>query len=161
MDQVVIGKVVGFHGIKGEIKVQSLFPYKEKAYQIGTHLRIGDHVLEIARYRRHKNFDLLTFVGYSTIDEVDFLVNQIVYKSREELHLEEGEVLDQDLLQYRIKTQTGEEGMITEIFWASKENKIIRVQFEKREVLIPYQKEFIIQIDSKRKEVLVKLIPGM
>lgn len=47
------------------------------------------------------------------------------------------EVLDSDLLSYKVLTDDGKCGIIKEIFFGGVNNKIIRVMFEK-EVLIPF-----------------------
>ncbi len=161
MGKVWIGTVVSFHGIKGEIRIKSSFPYKEKAFLIGSHLSIGEDVVEITSYRKHKDYDMLTFRGYTKIEEVEKFLNQKVFKDREELNLSEDEVLDEDLYQFKVWTSTGESGKIKEIFWASKENKILRVEISGREILVPYQKPFIQKIDPKNKEIVLQLISGM
>ena len=36
MDKVYIGKVVNTHGIKGELRILSDFPYKDKVFKINN-----------------------------------------------------------------------------------------------------------------------------
>ena len=40
MDKVYIGKIVATHGIKGELRILSDFPFKEKVFVIGNKLII-------------------------------------------------------------------------------------------------------------------------
>ena len=40
MKKVYIGKIVATHGIKGELRIKSNFPYKKNAFKIGNHLII-------------------------------------------------------------------------------------------------------------------------
>lgn len=156
---VYIGKIVSTHGIKGELKILSSFPYKEKAFQIGNHLYIDSHPYEIKSYRVHKNYDMVTLDDYHDINEVLFLLKKEVYLSEEELSLGDDEVLDEELITYEVLTKEGKSGIIKEIFQASETNKILRVLFDK-EVLIPYRSPFV-QIDKKGKKVIVDLIDGM
>ena len=156
---IYIGKIVSTHGIKGELRILSSFPYKEKAFQIGNHLYIDSHPYEIKSYRVHKNYDMVTLDDYHDINEVLFLLKKEVYLSEEELSLGDDEVLDEELITYEVLTKEGKRGIIKEIFQASETNKILRVLFDK-EVLIPYRSPFV-QIDKKEKKVIVDLIDGM
>ena len=158
MDKVYIGKIVSTHGIKGELKILSDFPYKDKVFVVDKKLIIDDKEYTIKSYRVHKNFDMVTLDDYNDINEVLFLLKKNIYVSKNDLNLGNNEVLDEDLITYKVLTNTGKEGIIKEIFKASETNKIIRVLFDK-EVLVPYS--FIKKIDKDKKEVTIELIDGM
>ena len=158
MDKVFIGKIVSTHGIKGELKILSDFPYKDKVFVVDKKIIIDDKEYTIKSYRVHKNFDMVTLDDYKDINEVLFLLKKNVYVSKEELNLSSNEVLDEDLITYKVLTNTGKVGIIKEIFKASETNKIIRVLLDK-EVLVPYN--FIKKIDKDKKEVTIELIDGM
>ena len=158
MDKVFIGKIVSTHGIKGELKILSDFPYKDKVFVVDKKIIIDDKEYTIKSYRVHKNFDMVTLDNYKDINEVLFLLKKNVYVYKENLNLDSDEVLDEDLITYKVLTNTGKVGIIKEIFKASETNKIIRVLFDK-EVLIPYN--FIKKVDKDKKEVTVELIDGM
>lgn len=158
MDKVYIGKIVSTHGIKGELKILSDFEYKSKVFVVGKRIIIDDKEYTIKSYRVHKNFDMVTLDDYTDINEVLFLLKKNVYVSKDSLNLNNEEVLDEDLITYKVLTNTGKVGIIKEIFKASETNKIIRVLFDK-EVLIPYS--FIKKIDKSNKEIIVELIDGM
>ena len=158
MEKVFIGKIVSTHGIKGELKILSDFPYKNKVFVVDKKIIIDDKEYTIKSYRVHKNFDMVTLDDYNDINEVLFLLKKNVYVYKENLNLDSDEVLDEDLITYKVLTNTGKIGIIKEIFKASETNKIIRVLFDK-EVLIPYS--FIKKVDKDKKEVTVELIDGM
>ena len=160
MDNVYIGKVVATHGIKGELRILSDFPFKEKVFVVGNKLLIDEKEYCIQSYRVHKDFDMVTLDNYSNINEVLFLLNKKVYFSKENLKLSDNEILDDDLVLYDIYTTDGKKGKIVEIFKASEKNKIMRVLFDK-EVLIPMLSPIIKKIDKKEKQVVVQLIDGM
>ena len=158
MGKVYVGKIVSTHGIKGELKILSDFDYKYKVFVVGKKLIIDDKEYTIKSYRVHKNFDMVTLDDYKDINEVLFLLKKDVYVATESLILDNNEILDKDLITYKVLTNTGKIGIIKEIFKASETNKIIRVLFDK-EVLIPYS--FIKKIDKSNMEVIVELIDGM
>ena len=158
MDKVYIGKIVSTHGIKGELKILSDFPYKNKVFVVDKKIIIDDKEYTIKSYRVHKNFDMVTLDDYKDINEVLFLLKKDVYVSKDSLSFNDNEILDEDLITYKVLTNTGKVGIINEIFKASETNKIIRVLFDK-EVLVPYN--FIKKIDKDKKEVTIELIDGM
>ena len=160
MNKILIGKVVNTHGIKGEIRILSDFPYKEKVFFIDNKLFIDDKEYIIKSYRVHKGYDMVTLDGYTNINDVLFLLKRKVYVSEDSLKLDDDEILDEDLITFKVLTNDGKEGIIEEIFKASSTNKILRVKFD-REVLIPLNSPMIKKIDKKNKEVIVELIEGM
>ena len=137
MDKIYIGKIVSTHGIKGELKILSDFDFKDKVFVVGNKLIIDDKEYTIKSYRVHKNFDMVTLDDYKDINEVLFLLKKDVYVSKDSLNLGIDEVLDEELITYKVLTNTGKVGIIKEIFKASETNKIIRVLFDK-EVLKEY-----------------------
>ena len=160
MEKVYIGKIVNTHGIKGEIRILSNFPFKDKVFVVGKKLIIDNKSYTINSYRVHKNYDMVTLEGYNNINDVLFLMKKEVYFSKELLNLDDDEVLDEELINYSILTKDGRRGIIKEIFYASDNNKILRVELDK-EVLIPFNSPLIVKINKKDKSILVELIEGM
>lgn len=160
MDKIYIGKIVNTHGIKGEVRVLSNFLYKEKAFKVGTNIIIDEVTYKINSYRKHKQFDMITLDGFNDINQVLFLMKKKVYKEKSELGLSSNEILDEDLIKYKVYDKDKNNGIIKEIFYASPTNKILRVEFQK-EVLIPYNSPMIKKIDTDNKTIEVELIEGM
>ncbi len=154
-DLIKIGKIVSTHGIKGELKIISEFPYKDKVFIIGNNLYIDNNIYEIKSYRHHKNYEMVTLNDYTNINEVLFLLQKNVYFKKEDLHLTEKEILDEDLITYKVLTNKGKKGIIKEIFLASPTNKILRILLDK-EVLIPFNSPQILKIDKDKKELIIK-----
>jgi len=161
MEKVYIGKIVSTHGIKGEIKIISDFPYKEKVFKIGNELIIDDINYTIKSYRVHKNFDMVTLNDYKDINEVLFLLKKKVYILKDNLKLNDNEILDEDLITYEVLTNQGKKGIIEEIFLASPTNKILRILIDEKEVLIPLNSPFIKEINKDKKTITIELINGM
>lgn len=160
MEKIRIGKIATTHGIKGELKIISDFPYKDKIFKVGNTLLIDNMPYQIKTYRPHKQFDMVTLNDYKDINEVLFLVKKPVYFDKELLTLEDDEILDKDLITYKVLTTEGKEGIIKEIFLASPKNKILRIFIEK-ELLIPLNSPLIKELDKKNKIIKIELIPGL
>lgn len=160
MNKVYIGKIVNTHGIKGEIRLLSDFPFKDKVFVVGNNILVDDIEYKINSYRRHKMFDMITLDGYNNINDVLFLMKKKVYFDKDKLVLSDDEILDEDLIKFKVIDEDKSIGKITEIFMASSTNKILRVEFS-HEVLIPYNSPIIKSIDKEKKEIHVSLIGGM
>lgn len=159
MNKVYIGKIVNTHGIKGELRIRSDFPYKDRVFVIGNNLIIDDKEYNIKSYRKHKTFDMVFLDDYHDINEVLFLVGKKVYFDRDLLQLNDNEITDEELICYKVITNDGRSGIILEIFSTGKNNKLIRIKLDK-EILVPYNEEFI-SIDKSNKTITVNLIDGM
>lgn len=160
MDKVYIGKIVNTHGIKGELRILSDFPYKDKVFKINNKLIIDNKEYIIKSYRVHKNYDMVTLDDYKDINEVLFLLKKQVYFNKEDLLLNDKEILDEDLIRYKVIAKDGKYGTIKEIFMASPSNKILRVELDK-EILVPFNSPMIVNIDKEKEEITIDIIDGM
>jgi len=160
MDLIKIGKIVNTHGIKGEIRILSSFPFKDKVFKINNYLIVDDKKYKIMSYRVHKNFDMVTFEGYNDINDVLFLMKKDVYVCKDDLTLDDNQVLDEDLINYTVLTNDGRRGTIKEIFYASETNKILRIMLDE-EVLIPYYSPMVLDINKKDKTITIQVIKGL
>lgn len=160
MNKILIGRIVSTHGIKGELRILSDFPFKSKVFIVGNKLIVDDKEYVIKSYRVHKGYDMVTLDDYQDINDVLFLLKKQVYFNKEDLVLNDLEVLDEELLTYKVKTTDNKEGTIKEIFKASETNKVLRIDIG-RVVLIPYNSPMIKNIDKKNKEIIIELIEGI
>ena len=103
---------------------------------------------------------MVTLNEYNNINDVLFLIGKKVYIDKDELELDDNEILDSDLIKFKVIDSNGISGNIIDIFYASGSNKILRVMFD-REVLIPFNSPMIEKIDKNEKVIYVNLIEGM
>lgn len=159
MNRLYIGKIVNTHGIKGELRIKDNLTTKQRneIFKIGSNLIIDDKTYKITSYRVHKDYDMVTFLGLNNINEVLFLKGKKVYKSKNEINLNNEDILDSELITYKVKTTDNIEGKIIDIEETGNNYKIIRLLIDEMQVLVPYHKDFV-KIDSNKKEVIVKLL---
>lgn len=159
MTKLYIGKIVNTHGIKGELRIKDNLTTKQKEeiFKIGSNLIIDDKAYKITSYRVHKDYDMVIFDGFNNINEVLFLKGKNVYKSKDEINLNNENILDSELVTYKVKTTDEKEGSILDIEETGNNYKILRLLIDNNEVLVPYHKDFV-KIDSNKKEVIVKLL---
>lgn len=159
MSKLYIGKVVNTHGIKGEIRIKTNLKtsQKKEVFKLESHLIIDNVSYKIKSYRLHKDYDMVTFEGFNNINEVLMLKGRSVYKDSLELNLQNNDILDSELITYKVVTNTHEDGIIKEIEVMGNNYKILRCLINEREVLIPYHDNFV-KINKDKREVLVTLI---
>lgn len=160
-DYLHLGYVKGTHGIKGEIKIKSLFSQKNKVFIVGNSLYIDKNYekLIIDSYRTHKDCDLVLLKGYSNINEVLKFVGKEVYVIREELNLEENSYIDNDLVNMEVIDQNKNLiGKVTSLLYLTKNKRILVINNNK---YLPFEKEFVKDIDLENKKVYISSIEGM
>ncbi len=159
MNKLYIGKIVNTHGIKGELRIKDNLTKKqrEEIFKVGSNLIIDEKSYKITSYRVHKDYDMVTFLGFNNINDVMFLKGKKVYKSKNEINLNNEDILDSELITYEVKTTDNIDGKILDIEETGNNYKILRLLIDNNEVLVPYHKDFV-KIDSNKKEVIVKLL---
>jgi len=161
-DFIYVGKIVNTHGIKGEVRILSDFEKKDKVFIKGVPIYIGRKKEKeiINTYRHHKNFEMITMDGYYDINQVLRYKGLYVYIKKEDLSLDDGEYLETDLINLTVLVDNEEKGIISDIR-DSGHNKFLVIKTDSKEVFIPYQKEFIGNIDFINKKIEIKPIKGM
>lgn len=147
---IYIGKVTNTHALKGEIRILSNFEFKNKVFTKGFKLYVGHLKTEetIETYRRHKQFDMVKFVGIDNINDVIKYKGASVFINEEDLNLGDDEILTEELIGMKVYNDDSLVGNITE-YREDNGNKNIRVN----DKLIPFNKDFISKIDKQNKEI--------
>lgn len=159
---IIIGKVVNFHGIRGEVKVVSNSDFTAERFAAGNTVKIGGDTFEITNYRTHKNFHMLKFSGVSNINEVEHLKNKEVLQDEDtvELVFEEGEFHFDEIIGLNVVTDTGEAvGEVTNILQTGA-NDVWVVSGDK-EYMIPYIEEIVTDINLDTGEVVITPMEGL
>lgn len=161
---ITIGRLVGFHGVRGEVKVLSDSDFTAERFQPGRTVHIKNKDLKIEKYRMHKNFHLLTFEGITNINEAEALKNEDVLQDAEgvELMLEEGEFHFSEIIGLGVHTDDGKEiGHVTDIFQTGA-NDVWAVRDENnKEYMIPYIEDVVKSIDLENEKIIITPMEGL
>lgn len=162
MNYILIGKIVNTHGIKGELRIISDFPYKDRVFKNNFNIYIGkDKINEVINtYRHHKIFDMITLKNYNNINEVLKYKGSLVYINRLDLKLNDNEYLECDLLDFNIIINNNIIGKLSS-FENHNNNKIIIVKNKEKEILLPYNNNLIENINLDKKEITYKNIESL
>jgi len=166
---LVIGQVVGAHGIGGELKVQVLsqdphrFGRLEQVY-IGLEEDEPEaRVLE--RFRLHKGNALLKLAGCDDRDAAALLRGYLLQVPiQDAIPLEEGEYYEYQILDLEVWTVSGEHlGKVVEVL-VTGANDVYVVQGAHpghKEILIPALESVVLEIDLEGERMVVDLPEGL
>ncbi|TFE02735.1 ribosome maturation factor RimM [Jeotgalibacillus salarius] len=168
MEWFDVGKIVNTHGIKGEVRVISSTDFPEERYAKGSTLYLfqpgKDPVqLKVSGYRRHKNFDLLTFEGYDNVNLVEpFREAQLKITAEQMNELEEDEFYYHEIIGCEVLTDEGKRiGNITEILSPGANDVWVIKPDSGKDVLIPYIDSVVKDVNIADKKVIIHVIEGL
>ena len=147
-----IGDLVNTHGIKGETRIISNFKYKDIVFKPNNYLYINNEKLKIKTYRKHKNYDMVTFDGYNNINDVLKFKGNKVYINKDEFDF--NGPLNEELIGKKVYDNDKYIGVLKEVI--TNGGKEILVIKGKKEYLIPYVDEFVKEINKDIKLSLIK-----
>ena len=153
MSKVYLGKYVNTHGIKGEIRIKSNFPYKSKVFKIDNEIIINNHVYKIKSYRTHKEYDMVTLDGICSINDIPFPKNTSVYVERDK-YLLKNDYLDSDLIGFIVYNSKIEKEVL-DILYINDNKKLIKVN----DGYIPF--ELVKNIDLENKKISLEDVDGL
>lgn len=153
--KVLVGKYVKTHGIKGEIKVRSNFLYKDRIFQTGKKVFLKDQEFTIKDYRKHQEYDMLTFEGINDINQILSLKGNFLYGNREDLGLKQEEYLDSDLIGLDLYQNNILVGKVRDIAFITKNKKLLVINSH----YVPF--ELIKKVDLKNKRIDIEEVLGL
>lgn len=93
-----VGRIVGTHGIQGEMRVECWANSPDFLRQFKKlYLENGAQELSVT-CRPHKNIALMRVKGITTIEQADALRGKVLYINRADVRLDEGEHFVQDII---------------------------------------------------------------
>ena len=160
-EMICIGKIVGTHGIKGELRILSNFEKKLAVFTPNFKIYFGSNYEEfkITNYRHHKNYEMITLEGISNINEVLKYKGMFVYIKRSDLRLTKNEYLLDELIGMVILHDKKELGKVGNIVY-NNANILMEIKGA-RNFYIPINDNFIVDVNLDKKEIIVKNIEGL
>ncbi len=146
-EKIILGKINGFHGVRGFVKIFSETRPRERILKYSRFFLKGPKgwlELELESGKQHSKHVLMQFKGYNDRDSVEPFLGCELAILREDLpELEEG-VYWLDLMGLTVINLEGQTlGKIEDIFETGA-NDVLVVKGEHGEILIPYSVEYIV-----------------
>lgn len=164
---ISVGKILNFHGIKGEVKVgytkgkEQLIEGLEKVFVIKNGIQ-KEYSVEFVRF--HKQFALIKFAEINSINDVEEIkgLEIKIPKEQAESELTEDEFFISDLIGVEVFNIDGEKiGEIKDV-GTNGANEILEIiDNNNQNHLIPFVKELVPVVDLNKHQVVVKDIEGL
>lgn len=165
MKEIKVGKIIGFHGLKGEVKVKSSTDFAKERFQVGNELFLSDqkNIIEvkIRSVRYHKNNYLIAFDGYPSLNDVEMFKGYDLIVKEEMLNeLEEDEFYYFDLIGMKVYDHDNNLlGTVSSVMETGA-NEVLVIKGDK-EILIPFVDHFIKDIDLDNKTIHMEEVEGL
>ena len=166
-NEVMIGKIVGVHGIKGEVKVKSESDVFERQIKVLDTVPVyrgtKREELQLESMRRHKGLYIIKFKGLNDRTEAEERIGGEIWIDRsKQVELGEDEFYFFDLMGCEVFNEDGRKLGVVKGILEQPASHILEVEKEDgKEVLIPFLSQFVKDVDVKNKKIVVSLIEGM
>lgn len=156
---IYVGEIVNTHGIKGELRIVSDFKYKSNVFKKGNKLYLGKRKQEVIinSYRKHKNFDMVTFEGVNDINEAIVFKGDDVFVLRESLDIDG--YVDEDIIGLDVYNNDSFLGKVDTII--KNKQEILVVKNENKSFMVPFVDEFIVGVDLENNKLYINVIEGL
>lgn len=164
-----VGKLVNTQGIKGEVRVVSHTDFPELRFAKGSRLllfhpsMIEPVSLTVSSSRSQKEMYILSFNGYTSINDVEKFKGGLLKVSEEALgELEEDEFYLHEIIGCQVVTEDGEAlGEIIEVLKPGANDVWVVKRPKQKDLLLPYIDDVIKKVDIQERKVTVHLMEGL
>jgi 16S rRNA processing protein RimM len=164
-DYFVVGKIVGAHGVRGEVKI-SLMTDNPERFRPGARLLLeseeGLVPVEVDSARPHKGMMLVKLASVPDRTSAELLQwRRLLIPEEEAMPLGEHENYAHDLIGLRVETIDGEAlGKIAEVLFAPA-NDVYVVAGPDGELLLPALRDVVLRVDLEEGKMLVQIPDGL
>ncbi len=155
-----VGKIINTHGIKGDLKIDSYSNLDR--FKKGNYIYIGEEKerFEIFTNRTSKGFEYISLKGYLDINLVLKYKGKLVYIDETQLgDLEEDEYFYHDLIGLEVYNEDNlYRGIVVGIRELPQGDLLEVEKKDKKIALIPFRKEFVLDINEK---IIIHEIEGL
>ena len=159
------GKIVGTHGVRGDLKVQSWCDSPEVLCDFDTLYLDEKNACEPSKRRKvHKNVVLMHIKGIDTVEAAEAMRNKVLHLDREDVELPEDLVFIQDILGFKVFDLRVDRviGRIRDVLTSNPAHDMYEIVGEDgRLIYIPAIKPFLKEIDMEAGVIYVESIEGL
>ncbi len=162
-----VGKVVGFRGLGGEVKIRPTTNSPEILLDIETvSITVSDGrklTASVKSARLEKRLLVVVFDEYKDRTAAEFLEDADVFVSREQLRdLDEEEWWVDDLVGLKVYTTSGAfVGFLLSVIDSGNQLLEIATEDGDKTILVPFVKELVPLVDIRAGRIEVESIPGL
>jgi len=166
MEYIKIGAIANTHGLKGTVKVKSFTDFKEERYKKGNTLYIffkNEYIpVTITNAKTVKGLEYIDFEGLTHINDVEKLKGSELFIDQEQIHVitDEDEFYYNDLIGCEIITDSPV-GIVKDIREYPQGQYLVINTEEKKNILIPFLKQFVRDVDLKNRKIYLTEWEGL
>lgn len=158
------GKIVGTHGIKGEVRIE---PWCDSPQFLSEFKKLylddkGETFIEV-KSRPHKNITLAKIKGIETVEQAEKFRGKVVYINRDDIILEDGVNFVQDLIGLEVRDADNSTvyGKITDVLRTGANDVYEITDSNNKKYLAPVIDEVIVERNIDNGYVLIRPMKGI
>lgn len=164
-----VGKIVGTHGIQGEVRVLSNTDSPDERFRSGKKLWLIHSSsrepisLTVKKSRPHKNVIIVRFDEWDNINTAEAFKDGVLVVLQEDLPVieDENEYYCHEIVGCDVITTTGErKGQVVEVL-RYPANDVWVCQHEGKEWMLPFIKDVVKEVDIKNRQITIEWMEGM
>ena len=161
---VSIGKVIRSQGRRGELRLKPYLEHSLKLFfsRIFLQRKGAREEFRVESLRPYKEYYILKLKGIDSLSQARELVGQEILLPEEDLQtLEKDNYYLFQIIGCSVVTKTGERiGSVKDLL-CIEDNDLLVVAKGKREILIPFVQSICLEVNLKRKEILIDPPEGL
>lgn len=157
--EIVIGKIVAPHGVRGDIRIMPLTDRPEQFLNLSYLLLEDGRQLTVKAARFHKRMVLVSTKEITTMNDAELLRDKKILIRAEDLPpLEEGRFYVADLIGLPVFDEEGKQlGIFKDSITTGSNDVYIVAVPGSKDLLIPALKIYVREINLQEKRIVVKL----
>lgn len=164
---ISIGKILNFHGIKGEVKMGFTSGKEDLIKQLKTvfvYIDDNKNKLDVQSVRFHKNFAIVKFKQINSVNDVLNIKGLLVHVEQDfvKSSLVEDEFLVSDLVGIDVFDESGTKiGVVTDMGANGASDLIQVLKPNGLKFIVPFVKDLVPVVDIANNRIIVKIIDGL
>ncbi|UCH82966.1 MAG: 16S rRNA processing protein RimM [Candidatus Latescibacterota bacterium] len=169
MTEVFLGRLVKAFGIRGEVKFHPSDDFwadalksKHLVIRQETSRGIEERPITFPKCRQHHNSYIVRIEGVATRNQAEAMVGGEIFVDEENLDIDlPDRRLPFQVIGTTVKTEDGDVvGRVTSVVFSSAHD-VYEVTGDEGSFLLPAVPEFIVAHDARKREMIVRLLPGL
>jgi 16S rRNA processing protein RimM len=169
MEYIRLGEIIKTFGVNGQVKIYSLTSFPLTRFKLGNKVTLLDPLtnnrttVTINYFRDAAPFAFLGFKEIKSINEAEAVLHSFLEISKDEASLPSGYYRYADLVGCKVINEDRKPlGIVKEVLSNSPVLNLRISREGQKDFFVPFlMKEFIKFIDIEKKEITIKVIPGL
>lgn len=165
-DLLQVGAITSTHGVRGEVKV---FPTTDdakrfsKLKEVEMETKEGTTTLHIKGVKYFKQFVILKFAEYDTLNEVESIKGRKLFVTRKNaVKLQKNEYFIADLIGLKVMDEDKQlEGVLTDVLQTGA-NDVYEIELsDGRSLLLPAIADCVLSVDLENRVIKIHILEGL